>query len=101
AGRLVHLPEDEGGVLEDVRLLHLQVEVVALTGALADAGEHRTATELLGDPPDHLLDDDGLADTRATEHADLSAADVRREQVDDLDAGLEHLGPRLELVQRR
>ena len=99
--RLVHLTEDERGVLEDVRLLHLQVEVVALTGALADAGEHRAAAELLRDPADHLLDDDGLADTGTAEHPDLPAAHVRREQVDDLDAGLEDLGARLELVERR
>ena len=101
ARRLVHLTEDQGGVLEDVGLFHLEVEVVALTGALADAGEHRTATELLGDPADHLLDDDGLADTGTAEHPDLAASHVRREQVDDLDPGLEHLGAGLELVERR
>ena len=101
ARRLVHLTEDERGVLEDVGLLHLQEEVVALTGALADAGEHRDATELLGDAADHLLDDDGLADTGTAEQADLAAQHVGREQVDDLDAGDEHLGLRLELVERR
>jgi peptide chain release factor 1 len=53
------------------------------------------------DAGDHLLDQHGLAHTRAAEQADLAALDVRREQVDDLDAGSEHLGPRLELVQRR
>jgi hypothetical protein len=76
-------------------------EVVALTGALADAGEHRHATVLLGDAVDHLLDEHGLADAGAAEQADLAALDVRREQVDDLDAGLEHLGLRLELVEGR
>ena len=56
---------------------------------------------LLGDPVDHLLDDDGLADAGTAEQADLAALHVGLEQVDDLDARLEHLGPRLELVERR
>ena len=56
---------------------------------------------LLGDPVDHLLDDDGLADAGTAEQADLAALHVGLEQVDDLDAGLEHRGPRLELVEGR
>ena len=100
ARRLVHLAEDEGGLADDAGLLHLDDEVVALTGALADTGEHRHTTVVLGDAGDHLLDEHGLADAGTTEQADLAALDVRREQVDDLDAGLEHLGLRLELVER-
>ena len=45
----------------------------------------------LGDVVDQLLDEHGLADAGAAEQADLAAAAVRGEQVDDLDAGLEHL----------
>lgn len=97
---LVHLAEDERGVLEDVRLLHLQPQVVALTGALADAREHRGARELQRDAADHLLDQNGLADARAAEQTDLAALHVRREQVDDLDAGGQHLRTGLELVER-
>ena len=81
--------------------VHLGDQVVALTGALADAGEHRHTTVVLGDAGDHLLDQHGLADAGAAEQADLAALDVRRQQVDDLDAGLEHLGLRLELVEGR
>jgi hypothetical protein len=33
----------------------------------------------------------GLADAGAAEEADLAALQIRLEQVDDLDAGLEHL----------
>ncbi|CDZ92688.1 Cellobiose phosphorylase (modular protein) [Rhodococcus ruber] len=99
--RLVHLAEDEGGVLEDAHLLHLEVEVGALTGALADAGEHRRAGELTRDTGDHLLDQNGLADAGTTEQTDLAALDVRGQQVDDLDAGLEDLGLALELVEGR
>ena len=101
ARRLVHLAEDQRGVLEDAGLLHLRDQVVALTGALADAGEHRHTTVVVGDAGDHLLDEHRLADTRAAEQADLAALHVRREQVDDLDAGLEHLGLGLELVEGR
>jgi hypothetical protein len=56
---------------------------------------------LAGDPVDHLLDDDGLADTRSAEEPDLAALDIGLEQVDHLDARLEHLRTRLELVEGR
>ena len=65
---------------------------VPFAGALADAGEDRVAAVLLGDAGDEFLDDDGLAEPRAAEQARLAAAEERREQVDHLDAGLEHLG---------
>ena len=101
ARRLVHLAEDQRGVVDDAGLGHLQEEVVALAGPLAHPGEHRDATEVLGDPADHLLDEHGLADAGAAEQADLAASHVRGQQVDDLDAGDEHLGLGLELVERR
>ena len=63
------------------------IEIVALAGALADAGEHRGAAMALGDVVDQLLDQHGLADAGAAEQADLAALRIRREQVDDLDAG--------------
>jgi hypothetical protein len=76
ARRLVHLAEDERdlgafrrrvavGVLgDDARVEELVIEVVALAGALADAGEHRGAAMALGDVVDQLLDEHGLADAR-------------------------------------
>ena len=82
ARRLVHLAEHERRVREDARLGHLQEQVVALARALADAGEHRHAAVLLRLAADHLLDDDGLADAGAAEHADLAALHVGLEQVD-------------------
>src|SRR3972149_4461232 len=56
-GRLVHLPEDEGGLGDDARLGHLVEEIVALARALAPAGEDGVARVLLGDVADELLDD--------------------------------------------
>ena len=92
-----------GEVLEidNARLLELHPEVVALAGALADAGEHREAAVLGRDVVDQLLDDDGLAHARAAEQADLAALQERLDQVDDLDAGLEHLLAGRLLVERR
>ena len=77
AGRLVHLSEHEGGLLEHARLHHLEPEVGALTGAFADTGEHRHAAVLRGDAVDHLGDEHGLANAGTTEQADLAAGDVR------------------------
>ncbi len=99
--RLVHLAEDEHRLLEDARLLHLEPEVVALTRALTDAAECRQTAVLLREVVDQLLDDDRLTDAGAAEQADLAAFGVRSEQVDDLDAGLKHLGRRAELLDRR
>lgn len=91
SGRFVHLPEDEGGLREDPRFLHFVVEVVAFAAALADARENRGAVVLGRQVEDQLLDQDGFADARAAEEADLAAFDVRAKEVDDLDAGLEDL----------
>ncbi len=71
---------------------HLVIEVVALAGALADAGEHRIAAMRLGDVVDQLHDDDGLADAGAAEQSDLAAARVGRKEIDDFDAGDQDLG---------
>ena len=105
AGRLVHLAVDQRafgalGAAGLVRVLvhagidHLVIEVVALAGALADAGEHRIAAMRLGDVVDQLHDQHGLADAGAAEQADLAALGIRREQVHDLDAGDQDLRPR-------
>jgi hypothetical protein len=98
ARRLVHLAEHEHRLVDDARLGHLEPEVVALTRALAHADEGAQAAVLLGQVVDELLDDHRLADAGPAEEADLAALGVRREQVDDLDAGLEHLGRRGEVL---
>ncbi len=97
AGRLVHLAVDERGLGDDrlagrqLGMGHLVVEIASLARALAHAGEHREAAVLLGHVVDEFQDDDGLAHARAAEQPDFSAAPVGRQQVHDLDAGLEHL----------
>ena len=109
ARRLVHLAvhhRDLGVrqvlLVDDARFHHLVIEVVALAGALADAGEHGKARVRLRDVVDELQHVDGLADAGAAEQADLAALRERREQVDDLDAGLEQvLAAGLLVVGRR
>merc|ERR1719174_3521709 len=59
-------------VLDHAPLHHLVVQVVALAGALADAGEHRVAAVLQRDVVDQLHDDHRLADARAAEEPDLT-----------------------------
>ena len=108
ARRLGHLPVDQRAARlarvarhDDAALLELEPEVVALAGAFADAAEHRHAAVLQRDVVDQLLDDDRLADAGAAEQADLAALQVRLDQVDDLDAGLEHLQLGGLLLERR
>ena len=103
AGRLVHLAIHQRAFRFDVRvrmarvgidlgLDELVIEVVALAGALADAGEHRVAAMRLGDVVDEFLDQHGLADAGAAEQPDLAALGIGREQIHDLDAGDENIG---------
>ncbi len=67
------------------------IEVIAFTGSLANSGEHRIAAVRVGDVVDQLHDQHCLADAGAAEQPDLAALCVRREQIDDLDSGYEHL----------
>ena len=108
AGRLVHLAVDQRDLrraqvllVDDAGLRHFVVEVVAFARALADAGEHRDAAVELRDVVDQLHDDDGLADARAAERADLAALEERADQIDHFDAGREHLGRRGLIRERR
>ena len=51
---------------------------------------------------DQLLDQDGLADACAAEQTDLAALQIRADQIDDLDSGLQDLaGGLLILIGRR
>ena len=56
---------------------------------------------LLGDVVDELEHVDGLADAGAAKQADLATLGEGADQVDDLDAGLEQLERRGELVELR
>ena len=98
ARRLRHLSVDQRRArfcvvlrIDDTALLELVPEVVAFARAFTHAAEHRDTAVLERDVVNQLHDDDGLADARAAEQSDLPALQVRLEEIDDLDARLEHL----------
>src|SRR5690606_14946356 len=97
----VHLAEHHGHLREHSRVLHFVPEVVAFAGAFAYACEYGIATGFASDVRNQLLDDDRLANAGPAVQADLTTADERGDQVDDLDAGLEDGRSRLLLFERR
>ena len=92
AGGLVHLAEDQRRLVGHAALLHLAPQVVALTAALAHAGEDGIAAVLHGHVVDQLLNEHGLAHAGAAEQTDLAALGVRLDEVDDLDARFQNIG---------
>ena len=98
---LIHLAKDQCGLLKHAGLGHFANQIVTLTGTLADASEHGHTTVVLGHALNHFLNQHGLAHTCTTEQTDLAALHVRGQQVDDLDARLEHLGLGLQLIEGR
>ena len=79
------------------------IEIVAFARAFPHAGKYRIAAVRLGDVVDEFLDDHRLAHAGAAEQADLAAARIRCEQIDDLDPGDENLrlGRLLRIGRRR
>ena len=76
---------------DDTALNHLVVEIVALAGALADAGEDGVTSVSLGDVVDQFHDQDGLADSGSAEQTNLTSLGVGSEQIYDLDTSDENL----------
>ena len=88
---LVHALLEGVAVADDARGDHFAQQVVALTRTLAHAGEYRETVVFLGDVVDQLHDEHRLAHAGTAEQTDLAALDIGFEQVDDLDAGGQHL----------
>merc|ERR1719328_129534 len=88
---LVHLSVHQGDLRglvlqgDDTTLNHLVVQIVALPGPLADAGEHGETTVSLGNVVNQLHDKHSLADASAAEKTNLTSLTVGGKQVDDLD----------------
>ena len=103
SGGLVHLTVHQGSLgagdglagglvhLDHTTLNHLVVQIVTLTGALTDTGEHGVTTVVHGDVVNQLHDHDSLADSGTTEKSNLTSLGIRSQQVDDLDAGHQNL----------
>mmetsp|Transcript_32120 Transcript_32120/g.39833 ORF Transcript_32120/g.39833 Transcript_32120/m.39833 type:complete len:335 (-) Transcript_32120:156-1160(-) len=102
---LVHLTVHKGGLgagaigLDDTGLDHFVVKIVALTGALADTGEHGETTVKFGDVVDKLHDQDSLTDTGTTEETNLTTSGVRAKEVDNLNTRNEQLLTRALLLE--
>src|SRR5208282_735188 len=77
--------------LDDAGLGHFQPQVVAFAGALADSGKYGESAVLLSDVINQFHDDYGLAHARAAEQPDFAAFQKWLNEVDDFDAGFEHL----------
>mmetsp|Transcript_40263 Transcript_40263/g.101350 ORF Transcript_40263/g.101350 Transcript_40263/m.101350 type:complete len:369 (+) Transcript_40263:880-1986(+) len=77
--------------VDHTTLDHLVIEIVTLTGALTDAGEHGETTVALGNVGNQLHDEHSLADTGTTEQTDLATLGVGGEQIDHLDTGGQNL----------
>src|SRR5262249_20160378 len=97
-GRLRHLAVDERGSRffgiagnDNAGFLELEPKVVAFTGAFTHAGKDRHAAVLHRDVVNQFLNENGLADAGAAEEADLAALQEGLNEVDNFDAGLEHL----------
>ncbi len=97
--RLIHLTVDQSafGALGGAAMLarihihlgfdHFVIKIVAFAGPLAHPGEHRIAAVRLGDIVDEFHDQNRFADPGASEEPDLAAFRVRRQKIDDLNAG--------------
>lgn len=70
--------------LDDTALNHLAVQVVTLTRALANTGEHGEASVSLGHVVDQLHNEHSLADTSTAEESDLATALVGGQEVNHL-----------------
>ena len=99
AGGFVHLPEYQRGTVDDAAFPHFAPKVVALAATLPDARENRVAVMLHSDVVNEFLYENRLADARAAEQADFTAARIRGQQVNDLNARFENLHGRVLLVE--
>ncbi len=69
---------------------HFQPKVISFARSLADAGKHRQPAVLQRYVVNQLQNEDGLANSRASEESDLSALHVRFDEINYLDPRLEH-----------
>ena len=92
--RFVHLAEDHDGVSQNPAFFHFPVQLLAFAAPLADATEDTHPFMAAHRVMDHLGDEDGLADTGASEQAGLAAALQRCQHVDGLDAGFKNFRDR-------
>ena len=98
---LVHLSEHECGLVDNPCPFHFAPEVVPFARPLTHPGEDRESAVLLRNVVYQLLYDDRLADSRPAEETRFPPLGIRLQQIDDLDAGFEHLFLCGKLIKRR
>src|SRR6185369_11094597 len=79
-------------LFDDARFRHFVIEVIPLAGSLTDTCKYGNTTVKLGDVIDELHDYDRLAHTRATEGTHFAPFEEGADQINDFDAGRQHLG---------
>ncbi len=89
-GRLVHLAEHHRGLVNNAALVKVAQQVVTLAAALAHAAEDGVALALLGHVVDQLGQRHRLAGACAAEQPHLATLGEGSDQVNNLDASLEH-----------
>src|SRR5690606_5788911 len=98
---LVHLAVHQGSFIDNSGLVHFIVKVAAFTSTLAYAGENGKTTVLSCDVVDEFHDQNGLTYTRTTEETNLSTLQIRSEQVDNFNPGVERLSFRRQIRKLR
>src|SRR5665811_1613417 len=86
---LLHLPEAQHRLPEDIGLLELSVQLLGLSTPFTDSAEEAHSLVTLRHVVDQLHDQDRFADSGSPEEPGLSTPLERREQVECLDSGLE------------
>ena len=93
-GRFVHLAEHHHGLLNHSGLCHFMIQIIALSGPFPDAGEDRISAVFRRNIGDQLLNQNGLAYSRAAEQPNLAALLIRAEQINHLDSGFQNFRAR-------
>ena len=78
-------------VFDNAGFYHFPQQIIALAGTLADTGKNRESVMFLRNVVDKFLDENRLADSRATEKTDLSTLEIGLEKIYDLDSCVKDL----------
>jgi hypothetical protein len=78
-------------LIDHARLAHFLVKIIAFPAPFAYSGKYGNAAVFHSDVVDQLLDDNSLADTRATKCADFAAFCKWANEIDDLDPSFQDL----------
>jgi len=87
---LVHLAVDQRSLGtraigdDHLRVDHLVVQIISLSGSLSDSGEDGVPSVLLGDVVNQLHDEHSLADSGSSEKSNFTSSSVRSKKINNL-----------------